>query len=42
MSEIKKEYFDPNFIGPILPPENLKDEKKADVAKAVLRMAAIT
>jgi len=23
---MKKEYLDPNFIGPILPPKNLTDE----------------
>ena len=34
---MKKEYLDPNFIGPILPPENLTEEQKAAVVKVILR-----
>ena len=34
---MKKEYLNPNFIGPILPPENLPDEQKAAVVKVILR-----
>ena len=34
---MKKEYLDPNFIGPILPPKNLTDEQKAAVVKVILR-----
>ena len=34
---MKKEYLNPNFIGPILPPENLTEEQKAAVVKVILR-----
>ena len=33
---MRKEYFDPNFIGPILPPKNLTDEQKAAYIKVLL------
>ena len=33
---MKKEYLNPNFIGPILPPENLTEEQKAAVVKVIL------
>jgi len=39
---MKKEYLDPNFIGPILPPKNLTDEQKAAVVKVILRYSGIT
>lgn len=39
---MKKEYLDPNFIGPILPPKNLTDEQKAAVVKVILGYSGIT
>lgn len=39
---MKKEYLDPNFIGPILPPKNLTDEQKAAVVKVILRYSRTT
>lgn len=33
---MRKEYFDPNFIGPILPPKNLTNEQKAAFVKVLL------
>ena len=39
---MKKEYLDPNFIGPILPPKNLTDEQKAAVVKVILRYSGTT
>lgn len=37
MSETKKEYFYPNFIGPVRPTENLTEQQKAAVVKVILR-----
>ena len=37
MSETKKEYFDPNFIGPVRPTENLTEQQKAAAVKVILR-----
>ena len=37
VSEMKKEYFDPNFIGPVRPTENLTERRKAAVVKVILR-----
>lgn len=39
---MKKEYLDPNFIGPILPTKNLTDEQKAAVVKVILRYSGTT
>jgi hypothetical protein len=39
---MKKEYLDPNFIGPILPPKDLTDEQKAAVVKVILRYSGTT
>jgi hypothetical protein len=39
---MKKEYLDPNFIGPIVPPKNLTDEQKAAVVKVILRYSGTT
>ena len=36
-SEMKKEYFDPNFIGPIRPPEDLTEKQEKAVVKVILR-----
>ena len=37
---MEKEYLSPNFIGPILPQENLTEEQKAAVVKVILRYSA--
>ena len=34
---MKKEYFDPNFIGPVRLTENLTERRKAAVVKVILR-----
>ena len=34
---MKKEYFDPNFIGPVRPTENHTEQQKAAAVKVILR-----